>query len=310
MNIALRVVGSVVATGSALLVGVYLVAVFDRVVFRLVAHEPLAFRGLFWEPVVSSVAVMRQGRSSTERPDAAGWAFAPALLAGLAAVSLVVIPVGPGVAVVDTPAGLVLFGAAMALVLIAVFLHGWSPNSVFPLMGAYRFVAQALSFQIPFFLVLIAVALPAESLAVGEIVQAQASGWNVWRQPLGLPIYLLTGLGVAFWGPLATPDAEDLAGGTLAEVSGTRRVLWRGARAGLLVSVAAMGAAAFLGGWTGPWIPGPLWVVAKTLILLALLVSTGHVVARVRLQRFVMFAWIVLLPLALLDVFFAGILLL
>jgi NADH-quinone oxidoreductase subunit H len=71
-----------------------------------------------------------------------------------------------------------------------------------------------------------------------------------------------------------------------------------------------MGAAGFLGGWHGPLLPGWLWVVLKTLLLLAVLVGASHTFARVRIERFVVFAWVVLLPLSLVNIFFAGALLL
>ena len=292
----------------ALAAGVYTVSLLDNLLSQLVAGRGVRWAAVMTAPVREAALLLLQQRTRTERPDAEGWAVAPALLGALAAASLVVVPLAPGVGVAEIEAGIVLFGAAMALVTIAVFLHGWSANSVFPLIGAYRFVAQSLSVEIPLFLVMIAAALPAESLDVGEIVRSQASGWNVVRQPLGLPIYLVGGLGMAFWGPLQFPDAVDLAGGTLAEIAGAARLLWRAARAAVLVAVAAMGAAVFLGGWLGPWLPGPLWMAVKTLALLTLLVATGHVVARVRLERFVLFTWVVLIPLALVDVFLSGIL--
>ena len=196
----------------------------------------------------------------------------------------------------------------MAMVMVAVDLHGWSANSVFPLIGGYRFVAQALSYEMPLALVLIAAALPAESLSVGAIVRSQMGAWNVVRQPLGLPIYLVTGLGLAFWGPLGFPDSADLAGGTRAELSGASLLAWSAARSAVLVAVAAMGAAAFLGGWLGPWLPGAVWMVLKTLALLVVLLTTGHLVARVRLEQFVVVAWTVLIPLALVDTFVSGLL--
>ena len=77
-----------------------------------------------------------------------------------------------------------------------------------------------------------------------------------------------------------------------------------------MVAVAVMGAAAWLGGWFGPWLPGPLWVALKTLALLVVLVAGRHFVARARLERFVVVAWAVLIPLALVDVFVSGVLLL
>jgi len=295
---------------TALVLGASATRVLDGVISDLTARRPVAWRRALVGPLQDAALCVLQQGAVTERPDREGWTLASALLPALAALSVVVIPIAPGAAIADVPAGLVLFGAATALVVIAVFLHGWSANSVFPLIGAYRFIALALSIEIPFFLVLIAAALPAESLAVGDVVRAQASVWNVVRQPLGLPIYLIGGLGVAFWGPLAVSDAEDLAGGTLAEVSGLGRLFWTWGQACMLVAVAAMGASAFLGGWMGPLLPGPVWLAMKTFLLLAILVSMGHLFARVRLERFVTFAWTVLIPLSLVDVFLSGLLVL
>ena len=143
-----------------------------------------------------------------------------------------------------------------------------------------------------------------------RIVEAQEPLWNVVRQPLGLPLYLVVGLGVSFWGPLNLPDAADLAGGTSVEDAGPARLLWGVARSSMLVAVAAMGAASFLGGWFGPVLPGPVWMILKTLALLAIIVVAGHVLARVRIESFVIVAWVVLIPLALLNVFVSGALLL
>jgi NADH-quinone oxidoreductase subunit H len=290
-----------------MILGVYAVAVLERVACRLVAGEPVNWRHAATTPFRQAALLLVQRSARTERPDSGAWALAPALLGALAAAGMLAVPLAPGSFEVE--AGIVLFGAAMALVMVAVYLHGWAPNALLPLLGGYRFVAQALSYEMPLALVLIAAALPAESLSVGAIVRSQDELWNVVRQPLGLPIYLIAALGLAFHGPLGLPDAADLAGGTEAEVSGVALLLWRIARAAVLVAVAAMGAAVFLGGWQGPWLPGPAWVAVKTLALLAVLILTGHLLARVRLERFVVVSWVILIPLALVDVFASGLLL-
>ena len=247
---------ALLAVGFTMVAGVYLVAMLDRVVGGLVAARPLAWREVVVGPARSAALLVVQQRMSTERADTPGWMLAPALFAALAGVALALVPLGPELVVADPETGFVVFSAAIAFVMIAVFLHGWSPNSVLPLQGAYRYAAQALSFQIPFLLAMLATALPAESLSIVEIVVAQESLWNVIRQPLGLPLYLVVGVAVSFWGPLNLPDGADLAGGTSAEDSGIARLLWKAARAAMLVAVAAMGAAGFLGGWWGPWLPG------------------------------------------------------
>jgi len=295
---------------AIVLVGAYLVAVLDQIAGSVVARRPLRWAHLLASPGATAALLLTQQRTRTERPDAQAWGLAPALLGGLAAVGLAVIPMGPNASVADPAAGFVLYSAAIAYVMVSVYLHGWSANSTMPLIGGYRFIAAAFAYQIPFLLALLAPALPAESLAIGDIVAAQESLWNVVRQPLGLPIFLIVSAAATFSLPLDFPDAADLGGGTTVEASGPHRLAWRGARAVLLVMVAAMGASAFLGGWHGPWLPGWLWVVLKTLLLLVILIGSSHMLARLRIERFVAFAWVVLLPLSLVNIFFAGALLL
>lgn len=301
---------AVLFVGIAIVTGVYIVAVLDRAIGARVGGATLRWRRVPLDPLRSAALLLMQQRRMTERTDAVGWMLAPALLTALAALALAMVPLGPSAVAADPETGFVVFSAAIAFVMIAVYLHGWSPNSVFPLHGAYRFAAQALSFQIPFLLAMLATTLPAESLSIVDIVQAQESLWNVVRQPLGLPLYLIVGVSVSFWGPMNLPDGADLAGGTSAEDSGIARLLWTAARPAMLVAVAAMGATGFLGGWWGPWLPGAVWVIVKTLVLLVLLIASGHLLARVRIDRFVVVAWVVLIPLALLNIFVSGALLL
>jgi NADH-quinone oxidoreductase subunit H len=301
---------AVAFVGAVLVVGVYVAEVLDRFVGMVVSGARFGWPTVLVSPLHDASLLLIQRRTDTERPDAQAWALAPALLAGLAAVGITVVPFDADLAAADIGSGFVLFAAAVAVVMVAVYLHGWSANSTFSLVGGYRFIAAALSFQIPFLLALLATALPAESLSVGEIVRAQEDLWNVVRQPLGLPLYLVVAAGVTFWGPLNFPDAADLGGGTTLEVSGPARLLWLVARAAMLVAVAVMGAAAFLGGWLGPILPGPLWMALKTLFLLFVLILARHLIVRVRLEHFVVVAWTVLIPLALIDVFVSGVLLL
>jgi NADH-quinone oxidoreductase subunit H len=301
---------AIITVGAAALVGAYLVSALDALIGAAVAGRGLRPAAALAAPVRRAAVLLLQHRADTERPDWQAWALAPALLAGLAALGIAVVPLAPHLAAADTSTGFVLFAVAVGYVLVAVYLHGWSANSTLPLIGGYRFIAQALSYQIPFLLSMLATGLPAESLAVSDIVRSQESVWNVIRQPVGLPLFLVVGVGVSFWGPLDLPDAPDLAGGTSAEVSGVARLLWLAARNAVQVAVAAMGAASFLGGWWGPWLPGPVWMILKTLALLAVLVASRHLLARVRIQRFVVSAWAVLIPLALANALVSGLVLL
>ena len=297
--------GAVVGVGAAVAAGVYVTAVVDRAVAAVVGGDGLR-TSVLAAPLRSAALGVLQGRTTTERPDGPAWALAPAIYLALAAGGLAVVPLSATVVAADVEAGLVLFGAVQALAVIPVFLNGWSSNSMLPLIGAYRFIAQALSYEMPNLLALLSVSVPASSLALGDIVASQQGLWNVVRIPLGLPLFLFAAAGLAFWGPVNLPDGADLAGGTQAETSGLHLLAWKVGRAAMLVATAAMGAAAFLGGWLGPGLPGWAWMVVKTVALLVLLTASRHVAGRVRPERYVIVSWAVLIPLALLNVLIAA----
>lgn len=297
---------AVVGVGVALGIGAYGAAVADRAVAGIVAGDGPRWGRAVAGPARRAALGLVQARTTTERPDARAWALAPALFLALAAAALSVVPLSAAVVAANVEAGLVLFGAAQALTVIPVFLNGWSSNSALPLIGGFRFIAQALSYEMPNLLALLSVSVPASSLRLSDIVASQHHLWNVVRIPLGLPLFLFAAAGVAFWGPVNLPDGADLAGGTRAETSGPHELLWNLGRAAMLVATAAMAAAAFLGGWLGPGLPGWVWMVLKTALVLLVLVASRHVAARVRPERYVVISWAVLIPLALVNVMIAA----
>lgn len=307
MNVdSLHPLVALVVVGAVLGVGVWVVAALRRFTFAPLAGHPLSLQSVAVAPVREAGWLVRQQVAVTERPDLATWVLAPAAYLGLAVAALSVVPLAEGVAVADVRTGIVVFGAAEALAIVAVFLHGWSPNSPFALVSGFRFVGVALSYELLSMFVLIAAAIPAESLSIGAIVESQAGLWNVVRQPLGLPLWLVVSFGVTFSGPLALVDSPDLAGGGGVEDSGLQRLAWAVARAAMLVVFSVAGAAVFLGGWHGPVLPGAVWMLLKSLAVLTVLVVGGEVSARVSPERFVRVAWALLLPLSFLDLLIAG----
>ncbi|MEJ7800323.1 MAG: NADH-quinone oxidoreductase subunit H, partial [Ilumatobacter sp.] len=297
---------AIVVVAAVLTIGGYVSSVVGAFVFRCAAGHPLRPWGTALLPMRSARRLARQQSVRTERPDVILWVLAPAGYLGLAAAALTVIPLSPGIVVADVRTGIVLFGSAQAMAIVAIFFHGWSPNSPFALVAGYRFVAVALSYELLSMFVLIGAAIPAESLSIGAIVESQAGLWNVIRQPLGFPLFVIVALGVTFSGPLDLLDSNDLAGGGSVEDSGMQRLAWQAGRHAMRVAFSACAAAVFLGGWQGPILPGGLWMAIKTLAVIALLAYLAVYVARISAERFVRLAWGVLLPLAFLDLLVAG----
>ena len=272
------------------------------------AREGRPPRAPLANPLYRCATMLRQQSNLTEAPDLLNWRLAPALYAGLAGTGVALVPFSSASVLADLEVGIVWWGAVEALTVVIVFLHGWSANSQFGLIGAYRYVAIGLPAMLISMFVLIAAALPAESLAVPKIIESQRELWNVIRQPLGLPLFLLIGLSLSFRGPFNYADSADLADGTASEISGAARLVWEFARLAMLTAVATVAASVFLGGYLGPWLPGPMWLVLKTAAVLLVLVGLSHQLARISPSRMMTLIWTVLLPLSFVHLVWAGVL--
>lgn len=287
------------------LAGVCALAFLDSRIGRPAAASP--------EPgmIASAVRLVLKERRATEAPDDPAWLAGPVLLAAVSAAALVVVPAGPGLVLADLNVGIVAFSGLVIVALVAVFLTGWGPNSKLPMIAGFRFVGIVLAYGSAFAVTIISVALPAESLAIGDIVAVQHAGvWNAVLQPAGFVLYLVLGQAIAFWGPLDSVTSRDLAGGVGAELSGAQALLFRIGRYGMLLAVAAFAVPCFLGGWHGPLLPPAAWTLVKTGAVAMLLIGMRRLVPVVRTERFMKIGWTVLLPASLANVFLVGLILL
>jgi len=67
------------------------------------------------------------------------------------------------------------------------------------------------------------------------------------------------------------------------------------------ITLSALGSVLFLGGWRGPILPGPLWMLIKMLAILFVFIWIRATLPRLRYDRLMKFGWKVLLPIATLN---------
>ncbi|MFB4316053.1 NADH-quinone oxidoreductase subunit H [Actinomadura sp. 21ATH] len=257
-------------------------------------------------PLRGTARLLVQQRRATLAADRLLARAGAAVLPAAALLAAVVIPMGT-VAVAPMTAGVVWFNAMEVAVWAAVWLVGWGTNSAYALVGGYRFLAQGLAYELPHMFALITAALGAGSLDLSRVAAAQHGLWFAVWMPVAFAVYLVSALAIAFWGPLGHPVGDDIAGGAAVELSGPDRLVWTAGRYALLAVVAAAAVPLFLGGGAGPLLPPPAWSLVKTLAVLALLVWAAHRLPVVRADRFMGFAWTVLVPAALLQMLVVGI---
>ena len=234
-------------------------------------------------------------------PDVLLWRAGVVTVPVAAVLSTLAIPFG-GVAVADLSVGVVWFNAMEVLTWAGVWLAGWGPNAAFSLVGGYRFVAQGLAYELPMMFALISAATGAQSLRVSDIAAAQHGLWYAVWMPVAFVVYLAGVLAFSFLGPFAYPVGRDLAGGVLSEAAGADRLMLQAGRWLWLAAGAAMAVPLFLGGGAGPGLPSWAWSLVKTLTVLGMLVWVLRRLPVIRADRYVEFAWVVLIPLTIAQV--------
>lgn len=224
--------------------------------------------------------------------------------------ALVVIPFGPSLIAEDLGIGAFYFIVVVDFVVLGVALTGWGANTPKSVDAYYRITAQLVSYVIPLGLAYVGALMMAESLSVLTIVEKQTNLPFVVLQPLGFALYLVTGLMQAYRAPFLEPFSKHINHGVLGVVGGWQALLWRVALAGLLFAVAAMGAVLYLGGWLGPWLPGPVWMLLKTFGLMALMLYLGRLVKPLSTAQMLKLSWRILTPVGLANVLVVGALIL
>lgn len=261
-------------------------------------------------PLRESVLLLLRQRRRTLASDVLLVRIGVISLPAAALLAAAVLPLdgGPGGSRVwNLPVSVVWFNAMEVVAWASLWLAGWGVNSAFPLVGGYRFLAQGLAYELPHMFALITASLGAGSLDFGAIAAAQDEVWFAVWMPVAFAVYLLSALAMAFWGPMEHPVADDLGGGAAAELSGPDRLLFFAGRLALVAVAAAAAVPLFLGGGSGPWLPGWAWTLIKTVAVLALLVWLRGRWPVIRMDRFMTAAWTVLIPATLLQALVVGV---
>ena len=236
--------------------------------------------------------------------------IAPAILIVSVLMSFAVVPVAPGIGVVDLNVGLLFFLAMSSMGVYSLVLAGWASNNKYSLMGGLRAAAQMLSYEVFMGLSLLGVVLMAGSFDLREIVEAQRSLWFFLPQALGLAIFFIAGLAETHRLPFDLPEAEnELVAGYHVEYSAIKFGMFLVGEYLGITLISALIVTLFFGGWLAPFglpLPGVLWFLAKTAFFIGLFILVRGALPRLRSDQLMAMGWKLLLPLALLNLAVTG----
>ena len=260
------------------------------------------------------------------RPTAANkglFFLAPTLAIMPALAAWAVVPFGPDFALANVNAGLLLVMAITSIEVYGVVIAGWASNSKYAFLGALRASAQMVSYEIAMGFCFLVVLMVSGSMNLSQIVLGQGKGmfhdmglsflsWN-WL-PL-LPIflvYLISGVAETNRHPFDVVEGEaEIVAGHMVEYSGMGFAVFFLAEYAAMWLVSILAVTMFLGGWLSPvawldFIPGWIWLAAKTFIVVSMFIWIRATFPRFRYDQIMRLGWKIFIPVTLVWLLVVG----
>ncbi len=219
-----------------------------------------------------------------------------------------VIPFSPLHIGVDLEIGVLYFVAVGSIGTLAIMMAGWSSNNKYALLGAFRVVAQLVSYEVPMVFALLVPVLLAGSMSMQSIVEAQRGMWFVVLSPLAAIIFFISAQAETGRAPFDLIEAEsELVAGYNIEYSGMKFGLFFAGEFVHVLTNALLMAALFFGGWVGPLVDqipalGFVYIVLKSVFFYLFSLLLRNTVPRVRIDQLMAFNWKFLVPLSIANV--------
>nr|YP_009580573.1 NADH-plastoquinone oxidoreductase subunit 1 [Anemone raddeana]YP_010044702.1 NADH-plastoquinone oxidoreductase subunit 1 [Anemone reflexa]YP_010414734.1 NADH-plastoquinone oxidoreductase subunit 1 [Anemone altaica]YP_010484670.1 NADH dehydrogenase subunit A [Anemone nemorosa]QBK48214.1 NADH-plastoquinone oxidoreductase subunit 1 [Anemone raddeana]QPD79343.1 NADH dehydrogenase subunit 1 [Anemone nemorosa]QPF24842.1 NADH-plastoquinone oxidoreductase subunit 1 [Anemone reflexa]URT60811.1 NAD len=235
-----------------------------------------------------------------------------------------VIPFGYHLVLADLSIGVFLWIAISSIAPIGLLMSGYGSNNKYSFLGGLRAAAQSISYEIPLTSCVLSISLLSNSSSTVDIVEAQSKygfwGWNLWRQPIGFTVFLISSLAECERLPFDLPEAEEeLVAGYQTEYSGIKFGLFYVASYLNLLVSSLFVTVLYLGGWNlsipyilireffgineigGVFVTtiGIFITLAKAYLFLFIPITTRWTLPRMRMDQLLNLGWKFLLPISL-----------
>jgi len=216
-----------------------------------------------------------------------------------------VMPLAPGLIGSDVNVGLLYIVSVGSIGILGIMMAGLSSNNKYALLGAFRTVAQMVSFAVPLIFSLLVPTLLAGSMGMAEIVEAQEGAWFVFLAPLAALIFFVSSIAEVGRAPFDLLEAEsEIVAGFHIEYSGMAFGMFFVGEFVHAFTISALTAVIFLGGWRGPGaeafpLLGLVYFLLKTSIMYFVVIWIRGTFPRIRIDQMNAFNWKFVTPLAL-----------
>ncbi len=223
----------------------------------------------------------------------------------------------------DVNIGLLFILAMTSVGIYGITLAGWSSNNKYSLLGGLRASAQMISYELSMGLAVIGVIIISGSFNLTDIVHTQASAWggfrwNIFIQPVGFLIFLISAFAETNRAPFDFPEAEqELVAGFNTEYSGMRFGMFFLAEYVNVTLSATFLVLLYLGGWVlpvsngfiglavgSPWLAllQLLWFIFKICAVVFFIIWVRWTLPRFRYDQLMHIGWKILMPVAIINI--------
>jgi len=290
--------------------GLYLVLLERKVAawFQLrLGPNRVGYKGMF-QTLADALKLVSKELTGTVKADKFLYNLAPYFVIITALMALSVFPFTKNLQAFDINIGLFFLIAISSIGVIGILLGGWSSNNKFALIGAMRSGVQTISYELSVGLSLLTMVILTGSLQLSEIIEVQKSGWLIVQghipAMIAFMIYMISGTAETNRAPFDMVEAEsELGAGYHTEYSGMKFAYFFLAEFINMFIIAAIATTVFFGGWLSPFgitdsIPflGIFWFLAKTFVLVFLMMWFRWTFPRLRVDQLLTLEWKYLLP--------------
>lgn len=322
VTILMTIIGVAAIAIFVLLVDILLVWVERKVVARFqdrLGPNRLGPFGLI-QPIADVIKLLIKEDITPIGADRIVYNLPPIIALATVLMLWAVIPLAPTIVGTDLDVGVLYVVALGALGTLGIIMAGWASNNKYALIGAFRTVAQMVSYEVPMVIAVMVPVLLAGTMGINSIVFAQSPVWYVVVAPVAALILFISAIAELGRAPFDLAEAEsEIVAGFHIEYTGMKFGMFYAGELLHALTISGLVASLFLGGWRGPGaeaypILGVVYFFMKAFFLYWAIMWIKYSLPRIRIDHMLNFNWKFLTPLALivlivtaiLDKLFAG----